>query len=491
MSKDLINVTAIADRPLLFVGGDLSGIQKFLYNITSRKAAVSLKGRSRYLVEVIDDVKNRLLHQPNICQSKVVKDHNHEVYASGGKFYLIMDDTDAIRNEIDAFRIVVERELWVKHKGQLAIHIAYLPFSFNQDSSVNIGEERKLPLGALWSHVNRLFSVSKNKKFSTILQSDFTDFFNITDVAPNSRICAITGIESSECVKLDKDENGEELYVLPSVKEQIEIGLRLRNQEHFKTFEAYAGTTKLGILRMDVDGLGKVFIKGFSSMRDYQEFSNKLSEFFEEKLLQIQKSADFKEYLNIIYAGGDDLFAVGRWDKIIDFANEVRKAFCKHIQRNDVTISGGIAVVDAKFPIAKAAAMAGDAEDAAKEYDNGAKNAFNMFGFTLSWKDEFDFVERYKNQFVDFCQYKNMPRSILHKVMVFADMKRRNDLSYIWNTSYFLTRFKKDKGNDVAINNFCNQLEIDLFDTRSKGRSYDLIALAARWAELTLRIENN
>lgn len=32
-------------NPLLFVGGDLSGIQKFLYNITSRKAAVSLKGR--------------------------------------------------------------------------------------------------------------------------------------------------------------------------------------------------------------------------------------------------------------------------------------------------------------------------------------------------------------------------------------------------------------------------------------------------------------
>ena len=33
----------------LFVGGDLSGIQKFLYNISSKKAAVSLKGRSCYL----------------------------------------------------------------------------------------------------------------------------------------------------------------------------------------------------------------------------------------------------------------------------------------------------------------------------------------------------------------------------------------------------------------------------------------------------------
>ena len=32
----------------LFVGGDLSGIQKFLYNITSRHASVSLKGRSAF-----------------------------------------------------------------------------------------------------------------------------------------------------------------------------------------------------------------------------------------------------------------------------------------------------------------------------------------------------------------------------------------------------------------------------------------------------------
>ena len=41
----------IADeaRPVIMVGGDISGIQKFIYNITSSKAAMSLKGRSFYL----------------------------------------------------------------------------------------------------------------------------------------------------------------------------------------------------------------------------------------------------------------------------------------------------------------------------------------------------------------------------------------------------------------------------------------------------------
>ena len=40
----------------LFVGGDLSGIQRFLYNISSKKAAVSLKGRSFYLRQLMGNV---------------------------------------------------------------------------------------------------------------------------------------------------------------------------------------------------------------------------------------------------------------------------------------------------------------------------------------------------------------------------------------------------------------------------------------------------
>ena len=38
----------------LFVGGDLSGIQKYLYNISSHKAAVSLKGRSAKLCDYMN-----------------------------------------------------------------------------------------------------------------------------------------------------------------------------------------------------------------------------------------------------------------------------------------------------------------------------------------------------------------------------------------------------------------------------------------------------
>jgi CRISPR-associated protein Csm1 len=127
-------------------------------------------------------------------------------------------------------------------------------------------------------------------------------------------------------VKLDKDnDHDEELYVLPSVRKQIIKGRQLRNDQGFKTFEEYAGNTYLGILRMDVDGLGKRFIEGFDSIAQYRAFSNRLVVFFEKEVENMQHDPEFRPYLNIIYAGGDDLFIIGRWDKVIDFAERIHK----------------------------------------------------------------------------------------------------------------------------------------------------------------------
>ncbi|MCF0178098.1 MAG: hypothetical protein HUJ90_05680, partial [Bacteroidales bacterium] len=328
----------------------------------------------------------------------------------------------------------------------------------------------------------------------SVIEKNYSNFFGVQEVDPDSKICAITGIESSLCVKLDKDSDGDAIWVLPSVKEQVELGKRLRAKENFKTLEEYADGTYLGILRMDVDGLGKVFIEGFPSMAAYEEFSNRLDIFFQVKLKEIQRRKEYADYLNIVYAGGDDIFAVGRWDRLIDFANEVRQRFAEHVNRKGISISGGIAIVDDKFPIAKAAELAGEAESAAKSFNNGAKNAFNMFGATVSWQDEFGFVESYKDKLVELCENAKMPRSIMHRLMVFADMKQRGDLSYVWNTTYFLARFRHEHEKNELVVDFCKRLESDLFKDRSRmDRNYELIALAARWAELILRkndIEN-
>lgn len=474
-------------KPLLFVGGDLSGIQKFLYNITSKKAAVSLKGRSAYLVNYTKELCESILSIPSVATGN----RKETVYCSGGKFYLITDDTQDIRSALDKFYRQVEKQLWEEHRGQLGIAIAYVPFYFtdNTESEVVINEE-KVNIGNLWKNINNKFTTLKNQKFRSVLQDQYAAMFEALPVGGDVRVCAITGIESAQCVKLDKDSDGDAIWVLPSVKEQVDLGKALREKEHFKTFEEYAKGSYLGILRMDVDGMGERIQRGFNNLAEYRRFSQKLQSFFEganSTLHSLQQKTEFKDYLNIIYAGGDDLFIVGKWSKVLDYADEIRKAFATHTTGEDLTISGGLVVVGAKFPIAKAAEMAGDAEDEAKKYTcNGiSKNAICFLGECVSWNQEFDEVKQLKDEFILQITQNGLSKGFLHKLMTYATMAQSGkQMNYIWHSVYYLTRLIERCTNNAARDFVRKTRDKEM----PKGIGHiRLMALAARWAELELK----
>lgn len=494
----MINQTISNMYDKLFVGGDLSGIQKFLYNITSKKAAVSLKGRSAYLRQYMDDVCTRLIRLPEIDKS-----YTEVIYSSGGKFYVILQNSTQVREALASFAKKEKSELWREHRGQLSINLSWIPYSENEDGSVNVNGLEHQKLGYLWQCVTEDFARQKNQKFLDEIKENYDEFFEVIPVGGSPKVCAVTGIESPDCVKFQY--KGEDpMWVLPSVRDQIELGEQLREEEGFLTFEQYAQGSYLGILRMDVDGLGKLFANGFPTIAEYKEFSNHLDSYFtstrkhNSNLKKIQQKEEYRPHLNIIYAGGDDIFAVGRWDKVIDFAAEVRNDFVKYVDKVGVSLSGGIAIVQPKFPIAKAAELAGEAEDAAKayEYKGHPKNAFCMFGQVVSWQDEFEYVEQYKNEFVDLITHMNMPRGILHKIMSYAAIAKRNEelkkkgksenYSYIWHSAYYLTRVIERQDKNTAVVEFCKRLrDRELY---GKTANFRLMALAARWAELTIRM---
>lgn len=478
----------------LFVGGDLSGIQKFLYNISSKKAAVSLKGRSAYLREYMEKVCEELKDAVTKAGAK----ETDVIYCSGGKFYMLTDNAAEISAAIDDYAKIAKKELWEEHLGQLGLNVGYVAFTENADGTVDADGKTNLKPGILWKIVNADFARQKNQKFKDVLLEQYEQFFEPIKVGANHKVCAISGVESEKCVKLSPDEyDSDAIFVLPSVRKQIQLGETLRKIEKFKTFEEYADKTDLGILRMDVDGLGKRFISGFDSIKQYKDFSNRLVEFFENGVCCIQKEAEFREYLNIIYAGGDDLFIVGRWDKVIDFAERVHKETVRLFGNENISISGGIAIVKPKFPIAKAAELAGEAEDAAKSFRNGEKNSFCMLGKTVSWNKEFDYVKSYKHQFVTLVKDYELSKSLLHKVMLYSAIADANkvkkqrgekeDYSYIWHFSYYIARYIKRYDKNETVRQFCKQLKNDF----SNGRNLELMALAARWAELILKDEIN
>lgn len=577
-------------QPVLLLGGDLSGIQKFIYNIASRKAAVSLKGRSFYLQLLIDSIIQRIIQHSDIKATL-----GHVVYSSGGKFYMLLPNTEKVKSAIKGLKRSIEQELWEQHHGQLVVNMDYVPFAYNVGGSgIDFENQKSQEIGLLWKALAEKLTSQKNQKFKNVLLNKYEEFFDVQEVGGNVKVCAVTGIESDKCVAIDPKEKDEKTYVLPIVKEQADLGNTLKDADYIvtyrsddsnkymknrvkidiysagihnylfdqleltdedadfrkitsadtcrvkrinntdflaaplkgngcsygfqfyggnkqaqkitanhpqgrnKTFEELADESYLGVLRMDVDNLGSIFIKGLpdkdKSFSAYSTLSFMLDYFFSGYLNTIREK--YKDDVNILYSGGDDVFAVGRWDKLIEFAADIREDFAKFVGREDISISGGIAIVGDKFPIAKAAELAGEAEHNAKS-NSEAKNAFNMFGETISWKDEFGYVKGYKKDFVDRIKNENLSKGILHKIKTYALMikdnkekvkrGKREDMSYLWHTAYYLSRYMESHKKNQSVYDFCKNLrDRELLDTRK----YELMAVAARWAELELK-ENN
>lgn len=73
----------LLDEPVtLLIGGDISGIQKFIYTISSRKAAKTLRGRSFYLQLLTEAVLRYVLKELGLPYTNVI-------YSGGGHFFLL------------------------------------------------------------------------------------------------------------------------------------------------------------------------------------------------------------------------------------------------------------------------------------------------------------------------------------------------------------------------------------------------------------------
>lgn len=166
-------------------------------------------------------------------------------------------------------------------------------------------------------------------------------------------------------------------------KKELQDDLDALNDENTATLEYMAkssqGVKLLAALRMDADNIGKILHGGFRdgiSLEGLSSFSRNLNYFFKLYLESIcrygiertDKSAifDMREgkgrHVHVIYAGGDDLFALGAWSDTACLSMDVGEAFKKYTCDNvDIGLSGGLTLHHDKFPVSKMAeaSMAG------------------------------------------------------------------------------------------------------------------------------------
>ena len=548
------------------IGGGISGIQTYLYDIVSKRAAKLLKGRSFYVHLLADSLCQTVLNEFDLPKYSVL-------YASGGGFYIILPDIDAVEDKFEDLKKTIYPKIYTRHKTSLYGEFA-LTDAFTTSENVSVYwqiliaeldacKTQRLDGNALLLSDLLICVEEGGEKFRDHITNEETEAADsqlIDSADENSRVTKFTAsqinfgkalreakywvysktsLSISYLAKL-KDPLGNWHYLLDEdnvpVNLPIDIQIRQFNAPTDENidFTFYGGNDfpafdepthwdgddyeigaakphgllaqgvqlhRLGILRMDVDGLGAIFSQQIgNNLARYVATSRSLDWFFKGYLNEIHQF--YRETTIVIYSGGDDLFIVGKWNDVLNMAQEIQTEFKKWTD-TALTISGGLSILPAKFPIMQGARLAGEAEKEAKKHQNteGSKNAFSLFDHTLSWSFEFEEVLRLKGILYDLLDNHKVSMSLLRKIATHTEAQRyqrkhKEPERWAWLMAYDFAKYAEvlEKKNKQAAAKVV-QMRIDAFSDEAyrknkSSHSYlTLLNLAARWIELDARTE--
>ncbi len=148
----------------------------------------------------------------------------------------------------------------------------------------------------------------------------------------------------------------------PELRKQLEDDLDSLKDEHPAALESLAESTgcarMIAALRMDADNMGKVLQQGFKQDATLEKvcfFSRNINYFFRLYLNTLCKQASQagrNRAVHVIYAGGDDLFALGAWNDVAELSVLIGDAFKEYTCHNpDLGLSGGFTLHKPKFPV--------------------------------------------------------------------------------------------------------------------------------------------
>lgn len=285
---------------------------------------------------------------------------------------------------------------------------------------------------------------------------------------------------------------------------ELEQEIRPEQTKHFGALASQSkGASYLGILRMDMDNLGKIFSRGLG---DYDSFSRRatlsllLSVFFEGWVGKIATDlSKEKERLYSVYSGGDDLFFVGSWDATVELARRIRWDLQQFTSRPDLGISGALILVHEKYPLYLAAREAATAEESAKKLRN-KKDAFCFLKTPLPW-ERFGYdgsnntATEWKKAFVNLIEGDKAARSILRVLQdLYAEYNQGLKMGrgpigpWIWHAAYWFARARERNKRNEGFVRLVGEIE-QLLAGQDFVENIEWLALAARWAELATRKE--
>lgn len=229
----------------------------------------------------------------------------------------------------------------------------------------------------------------------------------------------------------------------------------------------YVGESFLGIFKADVDRLGEVFTSGLKdnySISRYSTLSKNLNFFFTEYLYQLLNREEFSS-IYTVYSGGDDLFLLGPYTKILKFAKVYYEDFREFTCENpSLTFSAGFALLKPRQPIQVGGERAEDELENAK--DNG-RNSISLFGNSLKWKEYFKCLE-IVDEFIKYIDL-GLPRAFLYRLLRYTRMHKESKSDPV--KLMYRSHFAYDKRRNIHNN---NMLFKDSEDQQGKKNEFDV-----------------
>lgn len=430
-----------SEKAFMLASLDVSGIQKFIYTITTKNALKMLRSRSFYLEIMMEHIIDLLLEKLALSRANLI-------YAGGGHCYMLLPATDKIKGLFNDF--IDEINEWYLEHFQTSLYIAggYVECSSNElhnepsgsykelyrklGNAISLKKTKRYNAGQIIrlnsqcaNNYERECSVCKNvgsinddgicdicnalKDFSNrILDSKITAFSVVADDGRGGLIlpgkCIL--LADSEDSLRDRMKN-DRSFVRAYGKNRMYTGkhvatkLWVGDYSSSKSFEELAksadGIERIAVLRADVDNLGQAIVAGFNekyaTLSRTATLSRQLSLFFKLYINRILNNPQFNisgcvcgegRHAAIVYSGGDDLFIVGAWNEVIELAIDIRRCLQKYSE-NTLKISAGIGIYEYDYPISVIAEEVAGMEDMAKKHDG--KNAITFNGDVYGWEE--------------------------------------------------------------------------------------------------------
>lgn len=481
-------------KAFLMYSFDVSGIQDFIYTIMSKGTLKMLRSRSFYIEILCEHFIDTLLERLELSRANLI-------YSGGGHGYIILANTYKSKKIIS--EITSEVNQWFMENFKTALYIAS---AYTECSANDLMNEKDGSYENIFAQIFEKLSEKKNNRYSCkdIMNMNYNSY---QDGERECRICkrADMDIENDICgmcqklidmsddilekdffviMKNDKglplpfgkslvsaeyeglksklmksDEyvrsySKNKQYTGKSIATKLWIGDYYTEKEFEKLSEKSEGIKRIGVIRADVDNLGKAFVCGFDkkyvSLSRTATFSRNLSLFFKKHINTLFRENNYQAL--IVYSGGDDIFLVSAWSDTVKAAITLKDALEKFTQ-GTLTISAGIGIYTPKYPIASIAYESGALEEKSKLLGRNRVTLFSPDNsadeqYTYTWDELKENIIGEKKKCLDeyFSYNDEHGKNMIYNLLNY--LRNISDKINIARYAYMLAKTEPDKDAD-------------------------------------------